>query len=131
LPSLGVVTSTAISEIGNDCSLLVILDSLSSLIQKVGLRRSTEFFKVLVAKTRSIDANLLTSLNTLAFSERTLATYVDIADVVLELAINDDVGSTSKLRLRKARDVKHVNSWFLYEIDFDRHTLRFDIMKTI
>ena len=131
LPCLGVVTSTAISEMGNDCSLLVILDSLTSLVQKVGLRRSTEFLKVLVAKTRSINANLLTTLNTLAFSERTLATYVDIADVVLELTISDDVDSMSKLRLRKARNVKHAKSWFQYEIDFDHNTLRFDIMKTI
>jgi archaellum biogenesis ATPase FlaH len=130
LPYLGMVTSTAISEMKDNCSLLVILDSLTSLVQKVGLRCSTEFFKWLIARARVIRADILTTLNRCAFNERTLATYIDIADAVLELTM-DDEHSTNKIRIRKAQDVKHIRSWLPYEIDFYRRLLRFDIVKTI
>jgi len=132
LPHLGVVTSTAISETGADSNLLVILDSLSLLVQMVGLRCSTEFFKILVAKTRSIGADLLTTLNRRAFRETTLSTFAEIADVFLELATDDDVNST-RLRFRKARDARHIRAWLPYEIDFEHHVLtsRCDVEKTV
>ena len=131
LPHLGLVTSSAISEVGTDCSLLVILDSLSLLVQTVGLRRSTEFFKTLVARTRHIGADLFTTLNRGAFRETTISTFAGIADVVLELTLDDDVNST-RLRLRKARDARHIKTWLPYEVDFERHTLtpRCDVEKT-
>jgi archaellum biogenesis ATPase FlaH len=130
LPHLGVVVCEAIREMEDECSLLV-LDTLSSLIQKVGVRRSTEFFRWLVAKTRSIGANMLTTINRGGFSEATLATFIDIADAVLELAIPDSASSASRVRLRKVRGVKHVRTWLPYEIDFDHRTLRCDMVKTI
>jgi len=128
LPNLGVVTSTAISEM-RDNSSLVVLDSLTSLIQNVGVRCSTAFFKWLIAKARVIRADILTTLNRCAFSERTLATYIDIADAVLELTM-DDEHSTNKIRIRKAQDVKHIRSWLPYEIDFYQRLLRCEIVKT-
>ena len=124
LPALGLVTSTAISEVGADSSsnLLVILDSLSLLVQMVGLRASTEFFKTLVGRTRHIKADLLTTLNRSAFRETTLSTFAGITDIVIELTINDDINST-RLRLRKARDTRHIKDWLPYEIDFESRTL--------
>jgi KaiC/GvpD/RAD55 family RecA-like ATPase len=131
LPDLSVVACNAISDIGDESNLLVILDSLSALIHKVGVRRSTEFFRWLVAKTRSIDANMLTTVNRCGFSGATLATYIDIADAVLELAIEDGASSTSKLRLRKARGVKHVRTWLPYKADFSYSTLHCEIAENM
>jgi signal transduction histidine kinase/archaellum biogenesis ATPase FlaH len=131
LPELGVVTSTAISEVMGEGSLLVVLDSLSALIQKVGVRCSTEFFKTLVAKTRSISANLLTTLNRGAFTEAVLATFAGMTNIVLELAMHDAASTGGMLRVRKASNVKHVKTWFPYEIDFDEQTLRCDVMKAV
>jgi len=114
LPHLAMVTSKALSNLNGKGSLLVILDSLSSLIRKAGLRGSTEFFRVLRGKTRSINASLLTSLNRAAFSEAVLATYVEIADVVLELVC---ASPTGRLRVRKARNFNYDTSWLPYQID--------------
>ena len=130
LPQLGVVTSTAISEIGVDSNLLVILDDLTSLVQKVGVRCSTEFFKTLVGRTRCIRAGLLTTLNRRRFRETTLSTFAGIADIVLELALQEGV-SDSRLRVRKASNVKHVKTWCPYEIDFDARTLRCNVVEAI
>ena len=131
LPYLSTVTSIAISEMNGGSRLLVILDSLTSLIQKVGTRRSTEFFRTLIGKTRSISADLLTTLNRAAFSEATLATFVDIADIVLELAIEDTGSSTGKLRIRKARNVRHRKSWRAYDVDFGQRTLRCELLHSL
>jgi archaellum biogenesis ATPase FlaH len=131
LPYLSMVTSNAISEMNGSGRLLVILDSLTSLIQKVGVRRSTEFFRTLVGKTRSISADLLTTLNRAAFSEATLATFADIADLVLELVVQDTGTSAGKLRIRKARNVRHLKSWRAYEVDLERRTLRCELQESL
>jgi len=117
LPHLAMVTSKALSNISGKGNLLVILDSLSSLIRKAGLKGSTEFFRVLRGKTRSVNASLLTSLNRAAFSEAVLATYVEIADVVLELVC---ASPTGRLRVRKARNLNYDSSWLPYQIDSER-----------
>jgi hypothetical protein len=57
----------------------------------------------------------------MAFSETALATYIEIADVVLELVC---ASSTGKLRVRKVRNMRCDSSWFPYEIDLDQRTLR-------
>ena len=126
LPHLSMVTSSAISELNEGGRLLVILDSLTSLIQKVGVRRSTEFFRTLVGKTRSISADLLTTLNRRAFTEATMATFADIADIVIDLAVEENESSAGKLRVRKARNVRHYLGWRNYKIDFERRTFQYD-----
>jgi two-component sensor histidine kinase/archaellum biogenesis ATPase FlaH len=131
LPYLSMVTSAAIAEMSDSGRLLVILDSLTSTIQKVGVRRSTEFLRTLIGKTRSISADLLTTLNRAAFSEATLATFADLADVVLELAIQDSETMSGKLRLRKARHVRYFKSWRAYEVDLDHRTLRCDLLPSL
>jgi archaellum biogenesis ATPase FlaH len=117
LPHLAMVTSKALSNLNGNGNLLVILDSLSSLIRKVGLRGSTEFFRVLRGKTRSINASLLTSINRAAFTEAVLATYVEIADVVVELVC---ASPTNRLRVRKARNLNYDSSWLPYQVDCER-----------
>ena len=131
LPYLSMVTSAAISDMNDSGRLLVILDSLTSIVQKVGVRRATEFLRTLIGKTRSISADLLTTLNRAAFSEATLATFADLADVVLELAIQDSETMSGKLRLRKARHVRYFKSWRAYEIDLDQRTLRSDLLPSL
>ena len=132
LPYLSMVTSAAMNEMTNDGGrLLVILDSLTSLIQKVGVRRSTEFLRTLIGKARSISADLLTTLNRAAFSEATLATFADLTDIVLELAIEDSETSSGKVRVRKARSVRHHKSWRAYAIDLEHRTLRCDLLPSL
>ena len=125
LPYLSMVTSRAISELNNGGRLLVFLDSLTSLIQKVGDRRSLEFFRTLAGKTRSISADLLTTLNRRVFSEATLATFLDVADLVIDLAVEDNESSAGKLRVRKARKVRHLLGWRNYKIDLERRTFHY------
>ena len=132
LPYLSMVTSAAMNEMTADGGrLLVILDSLTSLIQKVGVRRSTEFLRTLIGKTRSLSADLLTTLNRAAFSEATLATFADLTDIVLELALEDSETSSGKVRIRKARNVRHHKSWRAYAIDLEHRTLRCDLLPSL
>jgi archaellum biogenesis ATPase FlaH/two-component sensor histidine kinase len=131
LPYLSMVTAAAMSEMNDGGRLLIILDSLTSLIQKVGVRRSTEFLRTLIGKSRSISADLLTTLNRAAFSEATLATFVDLADIVLELAIQDSETSAGNVRVRKARNVRHHKSWRAYAIDLEHRTLRCDLLPSL
>jgi len=131
LPYLSMVTSAAISELNNGGRLLLVLDSLTSLIQKVGVRRSIEFFRTLVGKTRSISADLLTTLNRRAFTEATIATFADLTDLVVDLSVEDNESSVGKLRVRKARGVRRYLGWRNYKIDFERRTLQYDSLASM
>ena len=131
LPYLSMVTSAAISELNDGGRLLVILDSLTSLIQKVGVRRSIEFFRTLVGKTRSISADLLTTLNRRAFTETTIASFADIADLVIDLAVEDGESSAGKLRVHKARNARHYLGWRNYKVDIERRTFQYDVLPSL
>ena len=124
LPNLSIVTSLAMSEVGKDADLLVVLDSLSSLIQKVGVRASTEFFRTLVAKTRYLGADSLTILNRLAFSSIEIAAFEEIADGVIELKVTEEIlDMRHYLRIRKMQQKRYISAWAPYEIDQDNQLL--------
>jgi signal transduction histidine kinase len=59
------------------------------------------------------------------FSDATLATFVDIADLVIDLAVEDSEASAGKLRVRKARKVRHLLGWRNYKIDLERRTFNY------
>lgn len=124
LPNLSIVTSMAISETSKETSLLVVLDSLSSLIQKVGVRPASEFFRMLVAKTRSTNANLLATLNRKAFTSETLALFQEIADCVIELTVRENHTDIDHyLRVRKMMRGKYSSNWIPYQIDSENCVL--------
>jgi len=124
LPNLSIVTSVAISETSKETRLLVVLDSLSSLIQKVGVRPATEFFRMLVAKTRSLNADFLATLNRKAFSPETLASFQEIADCVIELTVKENHTDIDHyLRIRKMLRRRHNSNWTPYQIDSEHCVL--------
>ena len=124
LPNLSIVTSMAISETSRETRLLVVLDSLSSLIQKVGVRPASEFFRMLVAKTRSMNASLLATLNRKAFTRETLALFQEIADGVIELTVRENHTDIDHyLRVRKMVRCKYSSNWMPYQIDSENCVL--------
>ena len=124
LPNLSIVTSVAISETSKETRLLVVLDSLSALIQKVGIRPATEFFRMLVAKTRSLNADFLATLNRKAFSLETIALFQEVADCVIELMVKENhVDIDHYIRIRKMMRRNSSSNWIPYEIDSENCVL--------
>jgi KaiC/GvpD/RAD55 family RecA-like ATPase/predicted hydrocarbon binding protein len=125
LPNLSIVLSLAISEAGKKPRLLVILDSLSPVVERAGIRASTELFRLLVGRTRNLDASLVTTLNRKAFSPIALAAFQEIADSVVELVNKDDATDLLHyFRVRKTMQKGSSSGWIPYQIDNERSLLR-------
>jgi KaiC/GvpD/RAD55 family RecA-like ATPase len=118
LPNLSVAISLAISKLSRDAHLVVMLDSLSSLVQMAGARAAIEFFRTLVGKVRSVQGDLLTTLNRKAFSPTVLASIQEMVDGVLELRMTDDQTDVRRyLRIRKMLGRKYDSMSIPYDID--------------
>jgi KaiC/GvpD/RAD55 family RecA-like ATPase len=118
LPNLSVAISLAISKLSRDAHLVVMLDSLSSLVQMAGARAAIEFFRTLVGKVRSVQGDLLTTLNRKAFSPTVLASVQEMVDAVLELRMTDDQTDVRRyLRIRKMLGRRYDSMSIPYEID--------------
>lgn len=114
LPNLNIATSKALSETGTT---LFIIDSMSTLIQKCGVRPSIEFLRTLVAKTRSFKASCLISLNRKAFHPAILASVQDMVDGVIELKIEDEPDGLHRyFRVSKMKGTRHETVWAPYTI---------------
>jgi KaiC/GvpD/RAD55 family RecA-like ATPase len=118
LPNLSVAISLAISKLSRDAHLVVMLDSLSSMVQMAGARAAIEFFRTLVGKVRSVQGDLLTTLNRKAFSPTVLASVQEMVDAVLELRMTDDQTDVRRyLRIRKMLGRRYDSMSIPYEID--------------
>jgi len=118
LPNLSVAISLAISKLSRDAHLVVMLDSLSSLVQMAGARAAIEFFRTLVGKVRSVEGGLLTTLNRKAFSPTVLASVQEMVDGVLELRMTDDQTDVRRyLRIRKMLGRRYDSMSIPYDID--------------
>jgi KaiC/GvpD/RAD55 family RecA-like ATPase len=125
LPNLSVAASLAVSKLSQDAHLVVMLDSLSSLVQMAGARAAIEFFRTLVGKARSVRADLLTTLNRRAFSPTILASVQEMVDGVLELRLTEDQTDVRHyLRIRKMLGRKYDSVSIPYDIDQERGILR-------
>jgi KaiC/GvpD/RAD55 family RecA-like ATPase len=125
LPNLSVAASLAVSKLSQDAHLVVMLDSLSSLVQMAGARAAIEFFRTLVGKARSVRADLLTTLNRKAFSPTILASVQEMVDGVLELRLTDDQTDVCRyLRIRKMLGRKYDSVSIPYDVDQERGILR-------
>ena len=125
LPNLSVAASLAISRLSQDAHLVVMLDSLSSLVQMAGARAAIEFFRTLVGKARSVRADLLTTLNRKAFSPSILASVQEMVDGVLELRLTEDQEDVRRyLRIRKMLGRKYDSVSVPYDIDQEYGVLR-------
>jgi KaiC/GvpD/RAD55 family RecA-like ATPase len=118
LPNLSVATSLAISKLSREAHLVVMLDSLSALVEMAGPRAATEFFRTLVGKVRSVQGDLLTTLNRRAFSSAILASIQEMVDGVIELRITDDEADVRRyLRVRKMLGTRYDSASISYDID--------------
>jgi KaiC/GvpD/RAD55 family RecA-like ATPase len=125
LPNLCVASSLAVSKLSQDAHLVVMLDSLSSLVQMAGARAAIEFFRTLVGKARSVRADLLTTLNRKAFSPTVLASIQEMVDGVLELRLTEDQTDVRRyLRIRKMLGRKYDSVSIPYDIDQEHGILR-------
>jgi len=125
LPNLSVAISLAISKLSRDAHLVVMLDSLSSLVQMAGARAAIEFFRTLVGKVRSVEGDLLTTLNGKAFSPTVLASVQEMVDGVLELRMTDDQTDVHRyLRIRKMLGRRYDSMSIPYDIDEEHGVLR-------
>jgi len=125
LPDLSVAISLAISNLSRDAHLVVMLDSLSSLVQMAGARAAIEFFRTLVGKVRSVQGDLLTTLNRKAFSPTVLAPIQEMVDGVLELRMTDDQTDIHRyLCIRKMLGRKYDSTSIPYDIDQENGTLQ-------
>jgi KaiC/GvpD/RAD55 family RecA-like ATPase len=125
LPNLSVATSLAISKLSREAHLVVVLDSLSSLVEMAGPRAATEFFRTLVGKVRSAQADLLTTLNRRAFSSAILASIQEMVDGVIELRITEDEADVRRyLRVRKMLGGRYDSASVSYDIDQERGVFR-------
>lgn len=125
LPNLSVVTSLAVTKLSRDSHLVVMLDSLSSLVQMAGARAAIEFFRTIVGKARSVQGDLLTTLNREAFSPAILACIQEMVDCVLELRMTEDQTKVRRyLRVRKMLGRKYDSTSIPFDIDQEHGILR-------
>ena len=116
LSDFSIAISKALSESRNPSSVLLAMDSLTTLIQRSGVRPSFDFLHTLVAKIRSSRASFVGSLSRKAFHPAIIASLQDKMDGVIELKAEDTAEGLSKfIRVFKMRGTGHVTAWTPYD----------------
>ena len=118
LSDLSIVISKALSESPDPSDVLLVFDSLTTLIQRSGVRPSFDFLHTLVAKVRSCSANCILSLSRKAFHPAIIAAIEDKVEGVIELKAEDTKDGLARfIRIPKMKGTTHSTSWNAYEID--------------
>jgi len=89
LSDLSIVITKALSEAHESSNVLLAMDSLTTLIQRSGVRSSFDFLHTLIAKVRSNHASCVTSLSRKAFHPAIIAAIQDKVDGVIEMKVED------------------------------------------
>lgn len=120
-PNLSILVSRVLREAESP---LMIFDSLSTLIQKGGVRSSLEFLRSLGGKIKEVGGLCFATLNRKAFHPAILAASEEIADGVVEMKVEEgEEGLVNSLRVSKMVRRKYISSWKPYEIDFRKGIL--------
>ncbi len=118
LSDLSIVVSKALSETHNSGNVVLALDSLTTLIQRSGVRPSFDFLHTLVAKIRSCKASCIASLSRKAFHPAIIAAIQDKVDGVIEMKAEDTMDGLSRyIRIPKMKGARHVAAWTPYDRD--------------
>lgn len=118
LSDLSIVVSKALSEALDASNTLLAMDSLTTLLQRGGVRPSFDFLHTLVAKIRSCKASCVTSLSRKAFHPAIIAAIQDKVDGVLEMKAEDTKDGLARfIRVSKMKGARHVTAWTPYNRD--------------
>ena len=118
LSDLSIVISKALSESRNPSNVLLALDSLTTLLQRSGIRPSFDFLHTLIAKIRSSKASFLGSLSRKAFHPAIIAAMQDKMDGVIELKAEETPEGLARfIRVPKMRSAQHTTAWTPYDRD--------------
>ena len=118
LSDLSIVMSKALSEARESNDVLLAMDSLTTLIQRSGVRPSFDFLHTLIAKVRSNRASCVTSLSRKAFHPAIIAAIQDKVDGVIEMKVEDTKDGLSRfIRISKMKGVRHTTTWTPYNRD--------------
>ena len=118
LSDLSIVVSKALSESHDPSNVLLALDSMTTLIQRSGVRPSFDFLHTLVAKVRSCKAGCVASLSRKAFHPAIIAAIQDKVDGVIEMKAEDTKDGLSRyIRIPKMKGARHITAWTPYDRD--------------
>ncbi len=118
LSDLSIVVSKALSESHDPSNVLLALESLTTLIQRSGVRPSFDFLHTLVAKIRSCRASCVASLSRKAFHPAIIAAIQDKVDGVIEMKAEDTMDGLARfIRVPKMKGARHSTSWTPYDRD--------------
>src|SRR5215831_14501679 len=118
LSDLSITISKALSQSRNPTNDLLAMDSLTTLLQRSGVRPSFDFLHTFIAKIRSSKASFLGSLSRKAFHPAIIAAMQDKMDGVIELKAEDTLEGISRyIRVPKMKGAEHVTAWTPYDRD--------------
>lgn len=118
LSDLSIVISKALAETNDPSRTLLVIDSLTTLIQRTGVRPSFEFLHTLVAKVRSCKASCVSSLSRKAFHPAIIAAIQDKVDGVIEMKAEETKDGLERfIRVPKMKGTRHSTMWVPYNTD--------------
>ncbi len=119
--NLSITISSVLKELESP---IVIFDSLSTLLQKGGIRSSLEFLRGLSGKIKEAKGLCFVTLNRKAFHPAILAAIEEIADGVIEMKVEELEGKVENyIRVFKMSRCRHARSWLPYIIDVEKGLL--------
>jgi KaiC/GvpD/RAD55 family RecA-like ATPase len=118
LSDLSIVVTKALSEARDSGNVMLAMDSLTTLIQRSGVRPSFDFLHTLIAKIRSNRASCVTSLSRKAFHPAIIAAIQDKVDGVIEMKVEDTKDGLARfIRISKMKGAQHITTWTPYNRD--------------
>jgi KaiC/GvpD/RAD55 family RecA-like ATPase len=118
LSDLSIVVTKALSEARESSNVMLAMDSLTTLIQRSGVRPSFDFLHTLIAKIRSNRASCVTSLSRKAFHPAIIAALQDKVDGVIEMKVEDTKDGLARfIRISKMKGAQHITTWTPYNRD--------------